>query len=416
MSPETEKLLHPLSEKHIIISGAGIAGLAFARGLDRQWPLSLPPPKVTLYERDDRHLPAERGNYSLGLRSDKVSGGIQAIRELGMLDEIIKASVPGSDSGGSIRDHNWEPLVPFKLPETPPDGLPVSNMRITRNSIRETFIQGLPSSVQANWGTQCTSASKSQNGGMTVSMSDGTFAHCDLLVVADGASSKLRSSLRPLDTLQYAGAVCIGGNAFFERGKVPAHVSGSFGVVVGGNGIGLVVFPIDDRSAVWFLTQRSKEPRTAVQGAAALKMKDEILEEVISKGDVFGKNFKQILDATDPTSLKIFNAQDKRPITHTEAEVEEMPVVFIGDSNHAVSPFAGNGANMALMDGVSLSKALCEEDSIARAVAVFDKESNPRCTKAWRISHVVIRIFHAQGIFLWFILAVLKTLFWFLSR
>ncbi|CAK1359957.1 unnamed protein product [Cercospora beticola] len=416
-STETSKLLpndqkHPLSGKTIIVSGAGTAGLSFAKGILEFWPSNLPPPKVKLYERDPRDLPASRGNYSIGLRSDKLSGGLQALKKLNLLDQVLAACVPNSDKNGSIRDHNWEDMIHLRNPDTPPDGLPVANVRITRNSVRETMIRALPEAVEKNFDVQCVSASKSEKGGMDVKLSgdDEKEVHCDLLVVADGASSKMRRALRPDDGLKFIGASLITGNAFFEPGKVPPYVEDSFGPVIGGQGTGLVVFPIDDRSCVWFITHRSKEPRTSISGEKALAMKDEIMAEVRSRGAVFGERLELLLQATEMSSLKIFNAQDKRPISHTDIESE--PVVYIGDASHAVSPFAGNGMNMAIMDGYSLSSALCNATSIAEAVKEFDKESVPRCTKAWRISHVVLRIFHAKGIFLWLVVRILRSLFW----
>ncbi|KAF2209561.1 hypothetical protein CERZMDRAFT_46812 [Cercospora zeae-maydis SCOH1-5] len=429
-STETSPLLvpqtHHLSNKTILITGAGTAGLAFAKGILQFWPSSpntssLPPPRLKLYERDPRKLPASRGNYSIGLRSDKLSGGLQALQKLSLLDTVLAASVPNSDKAGTIRDENWEPLVRMSAPETPPDGLPVANVRITRNSVREAMIraleQGEEGSVEMNFNVQCVKARKGEKGGMEVRVKSGEGdgeekeVHCDLLIVADGASSKMRKALRPDDGLQFIGASLITGNAFFEPGKVPPHVQDAFGPLIGGNGTGLVVFPIDDRSAVWFVTHRSKEPRTPASGAKALEMKDEIMAEVRWRGAAYGEKFEELLQATDISSLKIFNAQDKRPAAHTNIESE--PVVFIGDASHAVSPFAGNGMNMAIMDGYSLSKALCNASSIAEAVKEFDKESLPRCTKAWRISHVVMRVFHVKGIILWIIVRILRCLFWF---
>lgn len=40
---------------------------------------------------------------------------------------------------------------------------------------------------------------------MQLSFADGSSAECDLLVVADGANSKLRGSLLPDETNRYAG-------------------------------------------------------------------------------------------------------------------------------------------------------------------------------------------------------------------
>jgi 2-polyprenyl-6-methoxyphenol hydroxylase-like FAD-dependent oxidoreductase len=55
--------------------------------------------------------------------------------------------------------------------------------------------------------------------------------------------------------------------------------------------------------------------------------------------------------ATDPSMLTMTNTRDKQPFSHVGSGRKFERVVFIGDSNHAISPFTGNEANMALMDG-----------------------------------------------------------------
>ncbi len=124
-----QKATHPLAGQHIIVAGAGIAGLAFIRGLTRFWPQDVERPLITVFDRDPRQLPNERGNYSLGLRSDKSSGGLQALQKLGIIDEIYNARVPGSTETALIRDANWNKLMPFVKGSAPPNGLPTSAMR-----------------------------------------------------------------------------------------------------------------------------------------------------------------------------------------------------------------------------------------------------------------------------------------------
>src|SRR5256885_2833442 len=107
----------------------------------------------------------------------------------------------------------------------------------------------------------------------------------------------------------------------------------------------------------------------------------------------------------------VFNAMDKPPFPHTNTNRKNMPVVFIGDSNHAMSPFAGNGANMALMDGVDLVEHICMSESFDSALTKYDSSSITRSKSAIRISHWVISMAHAQGCKLAF-----YVLFFFSSR
>lgn len=336
MSSNAEKGSHRLAGKHIIVAGAGIAGLAFVRGLDRSWLSEYgPKPRITVYERDPRALPPERGNYSLGLRSDKASLGMQALQRLGLFDEVFGARTKGSELPPLIRDAQWNLISKMKVPATAPDGLPATHMRITRNTLRECLIRGVEDDSEMIWEIGCNSAATMKDGKVEVKLSNGTITECDLLIAADGASSKLRTCLRPSDGLNYAGAVMVGGNATFPPGQVPARLQEGHGPLLGGDGHGLVIFHIDETTYVWFVTRRSPTPRTPVKGDEALKMKDEIIAEALSEGKVFAEPFPTLIAHTDPSTLKIMNAQDKPPIAHSE-DAANPSIVFVGDANHAV--------------------------------------------------------------------------------
>lgn len=99
--------------------------------------------------------------------------------------------------------------------------------------------------------------------------------------------------------------------------------------------------------------------------------------------------------ATDPSTLSLSNAMDKQPFPHRDGAPS---VIFIGDSNHAMSPFAGNGANMALLDGWELAEQLCTCTSLSSALAAYDKSSMTRSKSAIRMSHWSISMAHATGL------------------
>ena len=55
----------PLSNKHIIVAGAGISALAFVRALHRHWPSTHPLPRMTMYERGPKAVEPEKEGYSI---------------------------------------------------------------------------------------------------------------------------------------------------------------------------------------------------------------------------------------------------------------------------------------------------------------------------------------------------------------
>ena len=194
---------HFLAGKKIIVAGAGIAGLAFARALRQNWNEAAhgPPPTVTVYERDERTLPPERFGYSLSLRSDGRPGGMQTLRNLGLLDAVLAAGVadgtmPPLDSGRHGIFHIWGPdWQPWlRVCSKPPDGLPLVNARVRRATLRQVLIDGVEAvgGVDIRWGTACVGLTRADAGQLHVQLSNGQTDTCNYIVVADGARSKLR--------------------------------------------------------------------------------------------------------------------------------------------------------------------------------------------------------------------------------
>ncbi|WAO96716.1 FAD-binding-3 domain-containing protein [Fusarium falciforme] len=383
---------HFLENKSIVVAGAGMAGLAFAISLKKRWHSSQPL-RLTIFDRDIRNGDPKRQGYSLSINGVDKDGGLVALQKLGLLELVIKAATPGTTSMSfKMWDSNWSELL--SVSAKPYGHLPVGGLRIARADLREILIQEAEAlGIDIKWETQCLRAT-SKDGGIEVTVSSNagssTVQHeCDILVAADGAHSKIRASVRPVDVLQYAGATQIGGLAVFPDG-IPKPLSEAWGILISGHGNSCFASPIKDKTVVWALSKAEEMPAQPAGGDGRA-----LLEEARNLGKEIGEPYTSLLNATDPSTAFAIPAKDKQPFNHQGV----LPgVIFIGDSNHAVSPFAGNGANTAMQDGCDLAELLLSSNSLESAVAAYDNVSVPRAEKTLKSSHWRISIANLEGI------------------
>lgn len=400
--PETPNPV--VAGKKIIIVGAGIAGLSLALSLRKQWPNGPnPPPSLTIYERETKEAILGREGYSLSIRGDALSGGMQVLQRLDILERMLPfnlATCSPRKGSFNIWSTDWEKLL--NVPVTSPDdeSNTAAGLRIARAVLRRIMIDAVceSQSDEIIWDKPCSKVEALAGGRVRVHFSDGAADEGDILVVADGATSKIRKQLRPRDGLRFTGVVCISGTAKFPEGQVPEPVNADWGGVLGGGGVGLFVSPVDQNRALWSVSYFTETQRENLRYPLADEQVQSILEEAIERGKHFDEPFQSMVRATDPTTIMVFNAMDKEPFGHKDStEDESSSIIFIGDANHAVSPFAGNGANMALLDGWELAEQLTKGGTVSAAVDAYDEKSTPRSAAAVRQSHWSISALHATG-------------------
>lgn len=285
-------------------------------------------------------------------------------------------------------------------------------------------LEALLPNGSVHWETACTKVEGLPSKKVKVTVSKKTAESCsdsedesDILIVADGASSKVRTQLRPQDTLSFTGIVCIAGISRFPEGEIPKPMDKDWGGMLGGGGVGLFVSPVDTHSALWNLSYRTDQPRERLHAPINDNQAQTLLREILDKAKPFREPLQTLIKVTDLNTLAVYNAMDKQPFHH-EANSR---IIFIGDSNHAMSPFSGNGANMALRDAWELAQQLSQSISVfasslldlGPALKANDAMSIPRSAKVINTSHWSISILHATGIKLWvykLILAVIKLI------
>ncbi|KAI1019254.1 hypothetical protein LB503_009198 [Fusarium chuoi] len=389
----TAEEAHFLESKSIIVAGAGMVGLAFAISLRKRWNQKASPPKITVYDRDARHPDPRRQGYSLAINGMEQDGGLQILEKLGLLHRVIEKATPGSDGMPfKIWDKNWHELI--AVPAIPYGNIPVARLRIPRAALREIMIEEAETlGISIRWQSQCLGVKLLDGRRLSVTVSSQKIPEhlidCDLLIVADGAHSKIRASLRPDDQLRYAGATQIGGLAVFPQG-IPNPLADSWGIMASGYGNSCFVSLFEGETVIWAFSKAGEMPAQATGGDGRA-----LLDEVRQHCCEIAEPFASLINATDPSTAFAIPARDKNPFSHKDV----LPgVVFIGDSNHAVSPFAGNGANMALADGWDLAGFLLASDSIGNAAVAYDKVSVPRAQKTLNSSHWRISIANLEGI------------------
>lgn len=348
----------------------------------------------------------------MSIRSDGVSKGMQTLRKLGILDSTLAASITGIQGGDGtmcLWDGNWDEIMRAKVQIK--DGLPRPHMRVARNILKEQLLQAVDKTgAEIAWGIGCENAVKQNDGRVGVQLSDGGVDECDFLIAADGSRSKIRSALMPVSDLTFAGAIQIVGNSRFE-GNIPKPAYQDWGLYLNGSGSGLFVSPIDKHHAVWSLSYRTSEPRVVQKPPLLPEQHDEIIEEVFERGKTFEEPFETLVKATVPSTLRIINAFERQPFGHSD---KGMNVVYIGDANHAVSPFAGNGANLAMMDAWDLAEQLCRNEMLEDALKAYDELMIPRAKSVIQFSHRSIELSHATGWKLFVLSWIIKLMnrFW----
>lgn len=401
----------------IIVCGGGLGGLTFARSLfflrDAQIAagLSFPDISITILERDASSVEREAQGYSLSLRADKVGGGIQVLERIGLLDEIRKGSAPGH----RFVMANKKFIPYFELPpgstvaSSDPNKPPIPlNIRVARKFLRNTLLNSLPADrCTIKWGAHAITANVVSSGNgreqVRVTTASGDVFESDLLIVADGANSSIRRYLFPDEKLEYAGCVAYTAATIYPDG-LPKEVADGVLFGMSGQGHAVLLAPVDETKMLFSVSYKSDKKIEHEYRGDRKPLTEEELDNFrtiafkYTEGYGYQSELNSFITNADPKTIRVINAQDMKP--HANSTTTNPQIILIGDAAHAVSPFAGNGANMAIMDGFELAEQLLNGKhgrDLKAAVMLYDKNSIVRCNRTRNMSHFNISVLHSKG-------------------
>ncbi|WP_080127955.1 MULTISPECIES: NAD(P)/FAD-dependent oxidoreductase [unclassified Actinoplanes] len=329
----------------ILISGAGLGGLALAQALHRGGF------EVAVHERDPG--PQTRGQgYRLHIDAD----GNAALRDClppAVLDLVRDTSGVTGDLVATLTPD----LRRVFAQEFP--GIP--DTEIT-NVDRETFRRGLLTGVTdlVHFGHTVADYRVTEAGRVRVTFAEGGTDEGDLLVGADGAGSAVRARLLPGAAPRDLGLRCRYGRMPIDATTgplIPADFRRGFCWVTGSGGWGAGFAPVVYRDG------RPGYLMIALVGPAGTGQPDD-----------WHPKIQQLLSYADGSS---FFPITIRASVRTDPWAPG-PVTLLGDAVHTMPPAGGVGANTALQDAATLAAELLSGRPLPDAVAAYERVMIPR--------------------------------------
>ncbi|BAP31137.1 tetracycline resistance protein transposon [Chryseobacterium sp. StRB126] len=344
----------------IAIVGGGPAGLTLARLLQ------LKNAYVKVYERDFNKEARVQGS-PLDMHENS---GLAAISKADLLEEFKKTFRPGADKTLIM---NEQAEILFSDHDTKPDedfGAEHFRPEIDRGPLRNMLLESLhPDTVV--WDSHFISM-EPQNEGWLIHFKNGTSAYADLVIAADGAHSKIRPYLTDNKPV-YSGVIMLEGivskqhaphiNALINGGKIMAF-GNSKNILMGQKGNG----------DLGFYASFKAEENWAANSKLDFSDNTAILHWFKTEYPEWNEIWHELFEnAVIPFIPRPIYAMPLDQSWETKSNI-----TLIGDAAHVMPPFAGEGANMAMLDALELSEHLTDSSYTSLQEAISHYEINMR--------------------------------------
>ncbi|MDS0139719.1 MULTISPECIES: NAD(P)/FAD-dependent oxidoreductase [unclassified Amycolatopsis] len=329
----------------VTIIGAGLGGLVLARVLHRH---GIP---AEVYEAEASPAARRQG----GMLDIHPWNGQPALDAAGLTDGFRELVLPGRESSRVVDRHGTVLL------DQPDDGTG-ERPEVQRGELRQLLLDALPPGT-VHWGHKVAGARALGDGRHEVRLADGSAFTTSLVVGADGAWSKVRPLLSDA-VPEYVGVSVV--ETFLFDGDVrhpaAAKVVGAGALYALAPGKGIVAHR--EGGGTLHTYAQVFKPRDWLAGADAEAVTARTAEEFAG----WAPELTALITESDvPPVLRRLHTL---PAGHRWDRVPG--VTLLGDAAHLMPP-NGEGANLAMLDGAELGRALATHGDVETALAEYEQ-------------------------------------------
>ncbi|MGX1322129.1 2-polyprenyl-6-methoxyphenol hydroxylase-like FAD-dependent oxidoreductase [Bradyrhizobium sp. USDA 377] len=304
--------------------------------------------------------------------------GQLALKAAGLFDEFRGLIHEGGQASRVLDQHAH---VLLDEPDDGKGGRP----EVHRGALRRLLLDSLPAEA-IQWGKKLTGVVTHGAGRHELTFTDGSSVSTNLLVGADGAWSKVRPRLSNAEP-KYVGTCFI--EMYLHdadaRHKATAEAVGGGGLFAVAPGQGIFAH---------------REPGSTLHAYIALNRPAGWIAGIdFSDGPTAAARIAAEFDGWAPALTALITAADTPPVLRM---IHALPnqhrwervagVTLLGDAAHLMPP-AGEGANLAMLDGAELGKAIAARpDDIEAALASYEGAMFARSGSAAVGAHEILEL------------------------
>jgi 2-polyprenyl-6-methoxyphenol hydroxylase-like FAD-dependent oxidoreductase len=345
----------------IAIIGAGPGGLTLARVLQTRHIAT------TVFERESHPDERPQGG-TLDLHRES---GLLAVHLAG-LDEQFRAIARYEDQG--MRFVSKEGQVLFDNPQGEEPG---ERPEVDRTELRAMLLDSLAPGV-VRWGSPLRSIHQMDDSTYELLFEHGLTETFDLVVGADGAWSRVRPLLSSATPL-YAGVTYIefALDDVDQKHPVLAQLVGHGSMLALADNKGLIAQRNGHGRIRVYAAMRVLETWMSESGFDA-SQSETARAWLLDQFSDWGQNLLDLIQESNGRFVS--RPLYMLPVGHTWEF--RAGVTLLGDAAHLMSPFSGEGVNLAMLDATDLAQAISECNTLEDAVRRYEQTMFPRALPA----------------------------------